>query len=163
MKLYNYPTEEDEERFGCVPIALAIVFFFFALLTVVCSCTTTRYVPVESVRTEYRDRLQRDSIYLKDSVYIREKGDTVFFTKYSTKYIERLRVDSFCKIDSIQVPYPVEVIKTVEKKLSWWQSIKMELGGLAMGLLIVILGYAVFQIIKTVKSSGWKGLITLFK
>ena len=34
------------------------------------------------------------------------------------------------KTDSVQVPYPIE------KQLSRWQSIKMELGGWAFGLVI---------------------------
>ena len=35
------------------------------------------------------------------------------------------------KVDSVQVPYPVE------KQLSRWQSIKMELGGWVFGIIIV--------------------------
>lgn len=160
------PNEEEfiKSNFsGCSPVALAIVMIFFFVLTVVCSCTTTKYIPVESIRTEYKEKLQRDSIYLKDSIYIREKGDTVFFTKYSTKYVERLRVDSFSKIDSIQVPYPVEVIKKVEKSLTWWQSIKMELGGFSMGILIILLAFLVYKVVRNVKSFGWKGLLNLIK
>jgi len=40
-------------------------------------------------------------------------------------------VDSFVKVDSVQVPYPVE------RKLTRWESMKMELGGWAFGGLIM--------------------------
>jgi hypothetical protein len=123
-----------------------------------CSCKTT-YVPVQSVHTEYIDRVQRDSIYVRDSVYLRERGDTVFLEKWHTKYIERLRVDSFCKIDSVQVPYPVEVIKRVEKKLSWWQQTKMDIGGVALGALLLVIGYFGVKLFKSVSTGGLAALI----
>lgn len=96
-----------------------------ALIAVICaligilimnSCKT-----IETV-TEYRDRevvkleLQHDSIYMHDSVYVAQKGDTVYRDRWHTEYAYRYinRVDSFVQIDSI--PYPVEVTKVVTKK-----------------------------------------------
>lgn len=152
---------EPAQESGCAPVGITAIIVFFLILTIVCSCSTTKYVPVESVRTEYRDRLQHDSIYVKDSVYIREKGDTVFFEKWQTKYVERLRVDSFIRHDSVQVPYIVEVIKKVPKELSWWQSIKMELGGWLFGALFIVLVYFGIKIAKSVKSVGWKAALKL--
>lgn len=100
------------------------------------SCKT-KYVPVESVRTEieYRDRWQRDSIHVRDSIIVRDKGDTVFYDRWHTEYKDRLLRDTtyIYRTDSIQVPYPVE------KKLTWWQSIKQEIGGIAIGGIIVML------------------------
>lgn len=97
------------------------------------SCRT-QYVPVETVRTEYktRDSIRFDSIYQQDSVYVLVKGDTIYQYKYKYlyKYQYLNRTDTVIKIDSVQVPYPVE------KQLSQWQSIKMELGGWAFGLVI---------------------------
>ena len=45
------------------------------------------------------------------------------------------------QIDSIRVPYPVE------RKLSKWQSMKLELGGIAMGVLIVSIGLIIVKFI----------------
>ena len=42
-----------------------------------------------------------DSVLLRDSVFIREKSDTVFYTKYRTVYKERLRVDTVVRCDTL--------------------------------------------------------------
>lgn len=107
-----------------------LLMFLTALLS---SCKTTEYIPVESVREEYIDKLHRDSIHVFDSIYIREKGDTVWLTRWRTEYKDRLIRDSIIIRDSIQVPYPVE------KKLSRWEKTKMDLGGLAIGGIITII------------------------
>ena len=112
------------------------------------SCRSIQYVPVESIKTEYKyiDRLQHDSIYTKDSIRYYTKGDTVFADKYlyRYKYLFINKVDSFVKVDSIRVPYPVE------KELTTWQSVKIELGGWAFGALIVfalvIVGWLIYRI-----------------
>lgn len=152
---------KDNPKIGCAPAGVAYIIVFFLMLTIICSCSTTQYVPVEKIRDVYHETTKTDSINIHDSIYIKEKGDTVFFTKYHTEYRYINRTDSFIQRDTIPQPYPVEVIKKVEKELSWWQSIKMELGGLALGSLIIILIYFGIKIIQTVKSSGWKGLFNL--
>ena len=110
------------------------------------ACTSTEYVPVETIQTEtkYVDRVQYDSIYKSDSVYIRQKGDTFYIDKYHYlyKYLFINRVDSFNKVDSIQVPYPVE------KQLGRWDSFKIEIGGIALGVgfaLLVIVIWFIFK------------------
>ncbi|GKH21817.1 hypothetical protein CE91St9_34250 [Bacteroides thetaiotaomicron] len=110
------------------------------------SCRT-QYIPVETVRTEYktRDSIRVDSIYNQDSIYVLVKGDTVYQYryKYLYKYQFLNRTDTVIRTDSIQVPYPVE------KKLSRWQSIKMELGGWAFGIIIafalIVVGWLVYR------------------
>ena len=90
------------------------------------SCRSIKYVPVETVRTEYRtrDSIRFDSIYQRDSVLLFMKGDTVYKEryKYLYRYLTINKVDTVIKADSIQVPYPIE------KRLTRWQTIKMELG-----------------------------------
>lgn len=114
---------------------------FIAALTLLSAILTgcrsrIQYVPVESVRTEYKDRLQRDSIYVQDSVYIRDKGDTVFVDRWRYMYRDKLVTDTLLVNDTIRVPY------RVEKQLSRWQQTKMDVGGWAIGALsgICILG-----------------------
>lgn len=71
------------------------------------SCSSPRVATV----TEYRDRVQHDTIIQADSVYvghyIREKGDTVwvFDTIFRYKYLDKYAYEYVH--DSI--PYPVEV------------------------------------------------------
>lgn len=101
------------------------------------SCRSVKYVPVEVVKydTTYINKMQRDSIYQLDSIYIRDKGDTILITK--TKYIYRdklVRDTVFVShTDSIQVPYPVE------KQLSRWQQFKVDAGEWVLGMFIVML------------------------
>ena len=58
------------------------IYLITTLLLDFCSCRTPQFIPVESVKTEYRDKILRDSIYLYDSVYVKEKGDTLIFERY---------------------------------------------------------------------------------
>lgn len=124
-------------------IYLIISMIFSIWLT---SCRSVQYVPVESVRTEieYRDRWQRDSIHVQDSIVIQSKGDTVFRDRWHTLYKDRLLRDTtyIYRTDSIQVPYPVE------KKLTRWQTIKLETGGIAIGVIIVLLFVIVWLVYK---------------
>lgn len=116
-------------------LALAICFV---------SCRT-QYIPVETVRTEYktRDSIRFDSIYQRDSIYMFVKGDTIYQYKYKYlyRYLTTNRTDTILKTDSIQIPYPVE------KQLSRWQSIKMELGGWAFGLVIAFILMVIGRIV----------------
>lgn len=109
------------------------------------SCRT-QYIPVETIRTEYktRDSIRVDSIYNQDSIYVLVKGDTIYQYryKYLYKYQYLNRTDTIIKIDSVQVPYPVE------KQLNRWQSIKMKLGGWAFGLIFIIALIVIMRIIK---------------
>lgn len=121
---------------------LFLGMLFIILLLFLASCRTIE-VPyqVKTVREVFRDIHTRDSIWVHDSIYVREMADTVFIEKWHTKYIEKLKIDSVIKIDSIPTPY--EVIKTVkvEKKLSFIQNVQMELGkycGIFIISLIVI-------------------------
>lgn len=124
---------------------LGIILMFTLLLS---GCKTTEYikVPVETIRTEYK--VQKDSIYLHDSinVYTETKGDTVYITKLKYKIKETFKTDTILKRDSI--PVIVEVEKVVEvNKLHSWQKTLMWIGG--VGLLVLLgIGINKFKIWK---------------
>lgn len=107
------------------------------LLLVVWSCRTTEYVPVEVVRsdTTYINKVQRDSIYQLDSIYILDRGDTVLITQTKYLYRDKLVRDTvyMSKTDSIQVPYPVE------QQLTRWEQFRLDVGGWAIGTVIIII------------------------
>ncbi len=139
MKLYNYIIKKVSR---CITLAP-----FMCMLFVICSCRTVKYVPVETVKvdTTYINKLQRDSIYMLDSVYVKEKGDTVLIEKYKYLYRDKLVRDTMyiSKADSIQVPYPVE------KELTRWQQFRMDFGGWAMCIVVIsILILIVYKIKK---------------
>lgn len=109
----------------------------------------TQYVPVETVRveTERVVDIQRDSIYVLDSIYVREAHDTVYITKWRTEFKEALRVDTFLveRIDTLNT------IVEVEKKLSKWQQTKMDVGAgvlYAVPILIAVGLYILYRKLK---------------
>lgn len=114
------------------------------LMSAIWSCRTTEYVPVEIVKTDttYINKVQRDSIYQLDSIYILDRGDTILITKTKYLYKDRLVRDTVykSKIDSIQVPYPVE------RKLTKWEQLQLDIGGWAMGGFIVMIIFLIFYI-----------------
>lgn len=101
------------------------------------SCTRKVYVPTETVRTEYKDRVVEavrvDTTIMRDSVAVYVNGDTVRITKYRdrwrTRIIERHDTCTVTKTDSVQVPVQVE------RKLTRWERTKMDAGGIAIGIL----------------------------
>ena len=121
---------------------IGIIFFFVLLMLVmsaVCSCSTPR-VGERIVRDSvYIDRLKRDSIYQRDSIYIIVKGDTVFKYQYKYSYRDKLVRDTVAVVRLDSIPYPVEVPKYVDRKLSWWQTTLLWSGVLAWLLIILIL------------------------
>ena len=107
----------------------------------------TQYVPVEAVRveTERVVDIQRDSIYVLDSIYVREAHDTVYITKWRTEFKEALRVDTFLveRIDTLNT------IVEVEKKLSKWQQTKMDVGaGVLYAVPILIALFILYRRLK---------------
>lgn len=123
-------------------------WFCIILMTLaICSCRSVKYVPVETVKTDsiYISNVLRDSIYRLDSIYIRDKGDTVWVEKYKYLFVDKLRHDTLylSRTDSIRVPYPVE------KELTRWQQMKLELGGWAFGIIIafalIIVGWLIYK------------------
>ena len=111
---------------------------FCAIALFCCACGTIKYVPIESTRTEYRDIFQRDSVYLRDSIFVKERGDTLIFERYRYLYRDRILRDSVIVRDTLRVPYPVEVVKEVKKPLSSWQNFQVWCGRIAFAVLLIV-------------------------
>lgn len=115
-------------------------FVVCIILTILlASCKHIEYVPVEVVKTEYKTKvdsfIQKDSIFIKDSVFIHSKGDTIWYEKWHTQFKDRIVFetlrDTVIKVDSVQVPVPIE------RKPTKWEQICMDYGKLMMGGTIV--------------------------
>jgi len=131
-------------------IQILFIIVLFAILWFLTGCKVkTVYIPVESIKTEYKEKYMRDSIYLHDSVFVErwKSGDTVFLTKEKYKYLYRDKLvrDTICITDSIAVPYPVIETKEVNR-LHTWQIMLMVLGG-------VLIGYLGFWLFRNVRQS----------
>lgn len=126
----------------------AILLVFFALLFV--GCKSLEYVPVESVRTEYKDReiikVQTDTINNTRIVWI--KGDTIvdIRERIKTRVVEIHDTTEIVKVDSVRVPYPIE------KELTKWQQIKMDFGGMAFGAIaLVLIAFVLWLLVRRFK------------
>lgn len=115
----------------CVSLTLLIVIVI-GIALMLSACTATKYVPVETVRTEYRDNVREvhstDSVVDTRFVYV--KGDTVVDWRERVKWRERVVHDSVYinKTDTVAAPYPVE------RELSAWERTKQAYGGYALTL-----------------------------
>jgi len=125
------------------------IILWFALLLLLlilfsgCRAKTV-YIPVETVRTEYKDRLSRDSIHLYDSIFVKMANDTVWMEKYKCLYRDRLVRDSVLVTDSVQVPYPVIEYREVNR-LTSFQSFQIGCGRI---FFIIILLLSFWLIVK---------------
>lgn len=140
----------------------------FVILMMLQGCRT-KYVCVPEYHKEYINRtdsfFHTDTIKEKEWMTIKEV-DSAQLAKLGVQLrniknaylIERNRnrernnttlkakTDTVIKTDSIREPYPVE------RKLNKWESLKMEVGGWAIGVLSVVLlaviGYAVLWLVR---------------
>lgn len=134
--------------------SLWIILLSLLCITALNSCKTV-YVPVESVHTDTLivSKWQHDSVYIEtlkhDSILIRESGDTVYVSRWHTEYVDRWREKEvhdttyISRVDSIQVPYPVE------KKLTAWQKFRMSAGSVSTILLLVFVIVIVIWLVRT--------------
>lgn len=97
---------------------------YIALLMVLCSCTTTKYVPVTQIKheVEYRDRVRTDSIHTVDSVVLLVKGDTIYRDRVRYIYKDRYIADTVHvnTSDTVPIVQEIEVTKEVVPRWAWW-------------------------------------------
>ena len=138
-----------------------IIFAFmlaaaFIMLMMLQSCRT-KYVSVPEYHDVYINKhdtlTKHDSVYQKEFVDRYVKGDTIYLTKIKVDYrfrnLYKTRYRDSIKIDSVRVPYPVE------RKLNKWESLKMEVGGWAIGglsvVVIALIAYIVTWLVRRYK------------
>ena len=123
-------------------ITLLIALFFG-------SCRSVRIVEKEVIKTDtvLTTKIQIDSIYVNDSIYIREliQGDTVKITtdRWHTRWRDRILYDSIyiAQRDTVRVTD----IKEVPRKLSGWQWFQIWAGRLALIAIILTAGVIIYK------------------
>lgn len=139
----------ETKRNGCVGVLvwMMLVFLCGMILIAMGSCKSVQYVPVETIKHDsiYITQHSRDSVYLHDSIHIKEMADTILIEKWHTKYIEQIRHDTLIQVerDTIPQPYPFEV--EVPTRLSWWQQTRMHIGEVTLIALLALAGYFVWR------------------
>lgn len=118
---------------------IAILIYMYIMFSFI-GCTTTKYVPIESVRTEYINKVEKDTVIINNDRLVKEKGDTIYIVNTKYVYKTKNKIDTILKVDTIPIIQEVEVIKEVNK-LKDWQVILMVLGG---GMVAVV-GYKIIR------------------
>lgn len=129
---------------GCVLCAHALFFVIIIAMVILLMNSCSPRI-VEQIRyqhdTTYVAQVQVDSVFRRDSIYIREKNDTVY------QYVERIRdrykfvhdTTFIHQVDTVKCEHIVE--RTVEKQLSPWQNFRMVLGTLAIIAIFVLAAF----------------------
>ena len=131
--------KQEDLNFWHIPLGMLVAVAVLALL--MCGCKSIEYVPVVEKEVHhdsiYFTKVQRDSVWLHDSISLKEKGDTIRIEKWHTKYIEREVHDTLYQAKTDSIPVPYEVIKEVPAKLSKAQKGLMTLGILTLMAAII--------------------------
>ena len=151
-------TKEIRQKiYNNIMVAVLLVCMLIGLMVcgLLTSCKSHEPTIVERVRTDTVriTQQQRDSIYLRDSIFVNQwqSGDTIFQIRdrCHTQYVMKERTDTFykAKVDSVPVPYPV--IKKVPAELTWWQQCRLHLANIVLWVILII---ALWWAVKRVKN-----------
>ena len=121
--------------------------------------TKTEVVEKPIIHEIYKANTVRDTVWNKDSVFIIQRGDTIYNTSIREFHHYSHTTDTVHHNDTITkvVVQPVEKIVNnqteveVEKPLNWWQKVRICLGDFAMMAIAVLLGVGIFYFIKKKK------------
>jgi len=102
---------------------LCSISFLLVLAFFCCSSCRTKTAVISDVVVEKQvardtvriEHLLRDSVYIKDSIRIATKNDTVYTERWHTKYIERVKYSDSIVIRRDSIPVEVTITKTETK------------------------------------------------
>lgn len=85
---------------------LIVIIFSLLLCCILAGCRTGKELQNTSnveTRIEYRDKYHRDSVYIRDSVIIYVKGDTVYKDRWHTEWKEKESGDTIILKDTVYI------------------------------------------------------------
>lgn len=109
----------------CEVIGMTLIAAVIALvITMFCtSCKVQDCIPETIVRDSIRTEYKHDStyIYQRDSIFIKEKADTVFVNKYVTRYKDVLKIerDTIWQENKVVEVKEVRYVPTHIKVFAW--------------------------------------------
>jgi hypothetical protein len=132
--------KDKREWWEWIVLAIAITLMVIGLS----SCKQVQYIPQVEYKTDsvYVEKIKYDSIEIKVKEYGRQ--DTIFRDSIVVRY--KLRVDTIHQVDRDSIPYPVEVVKEVERSLNWYEKTMIRLGWCLISLVIAIVGWKVAKL-----------------
>lgn len=153
---YHQKNQESEGSCKACMFSFAGIVIILLLSLLLSGCKSIQYVPVETVRTEYKNHTDTvkeiDSIFSERETIIRE-ADSALIAKLGLQLKANERAilvlkrqlerevkekseshsDTVIIRDSVQVPYPVE------KQLTKWEQTKMQAGGISIVVCILLI------------------------
>lgn len=97
-----------------------IIILMLLLCLVGCKTIEQQETKIEyRDRVEYRDRLVRDSVYSTDSVFIFQKGDTIYHKEKQYIYKDKILRDTVAICDTVVKKEFIEKIETVKTHYSY--------------------------------------------
>ena len=128
---------------------------YVTLVWAMLGCKSIEYVPVIEHRTDtvIKTHQRLDSIYVHDSTYIHERGDTVWVERWHTRWRDRLLLDTIYEAVHDTVPalpvgtgtwqtpatYQSPGSTGSERGLTWWQQTRIYIGNIAIFATIILL------------------------
>ena len=119
------------------------ILSLFAALLFFSGCSP-RILVREVVRDSLIVRTTLDSVYLyeKDSIFVKQKGDTVWLERWSIRYKDKLiEKKDTTYINNVEVK---EV--AVPAQLNWWQKWQIRSFWLLFGVVVVVIAWQVIKI-----------------
>lgn len=124
------------------------LIYILLLCLLVTSCNHFKQIvekPVYIHDTLTQQTYIHDSIFRHDSTFVLLKGDTIYFDRWHTEYVYRLKTDTVSVVKEIPIEVTTTEIKEVDKPLNWLEKTMI---GLGVCMLITIAVVAVRWYIK---------------
>ncbi len=140
----------NRQKIGWAVINSVIVSVLaLAIVWLLSSCRSVKVIEKEVIKTDTVNtlKLRIDSIYVNDSIYIREfvQGDTVHITtdRWHTRWRDRILYDSIyiAQRDTVTVT----TTKEVPRKLNGWQWFQIWTGRLALLAIALAAGVVIIK------------------
>lgn len=119
-------------------ILFTLLWFVAAFFVICfCSCQSVKYVPYEVVKMDsiYNTIYQKETVYKQDSIIIKEKGDTVTIEKVRYLFMDKEVHDTLY----IERTDTITNVVEVERGLTTWQRLKLDMGGMLIGGVLIML------------------------
>ena len=114
---------------------------YCAAVCLLVGCKSVEYVPVVEHKTDttYITKNHRDSIYVHDSISVRDRGDTVWVERWHTRWRDIYQLDTIYQATHDTIPKPYVMMEYTDKPLSAWQKLRIYIGDIAIFATIILL------------------------